>query len=61
MASVKIAKGNRHADPMKTRTGKPKLGPLSIKQLNELLSGTKKPKNAAKIRNRIKIMESRIK
>jgi hypothetical protein len=39
-------------DPMKTRTGKVRLGPLNIKQLNELL-GTCRSKHKMKIQRRI--------
>jgi hypothetical protein len=44
-------------DPMKHKTGKPRLGPLNLKQLNELLEKSSKPKDKAKIRNRIRIVE----
>jgi hypothetical protein len=47
------------ADPMKTRTGKQRLGPLNIKQLYELLEKESKSKNKGKIRNRIHTMEKR--
>ena len=46
-------------DPMKHKTGKPRLGPLNLKQLNELLEKSSKPKDKAKILNRIKIVEQR--
>lgn len=39
-------------DPMKTKTGKTRLGPLSIKQLNELLK-TCRSKHKMKIERRI--------
>ena len=48
-------------DPMKTKTGKTRLGPLSLKQLNELLEKSSKPKEKARIQNRIRIIESRVK
>ncbi len=39
-------------DPMKTRTGKTRLGPLNVKQLNEML-GSCRPKHKMKIQRRI--------
>lgn len=51
--------GKRHADPMKTRTGKPKLGPLNLAQLNIMLEKASKGKDKAKLRNRIALLESR--
>ena len=41
------------ANPMQTRTGKPRLGPLNITQLEALLEKTSQKKNKAKIRNEI--------
>ena len=46
-------------DPMKYKTGKPRLGPLTLAQLNEMLEKASRPKDKAKIRNRIRIVESR--
>lgn len=40
-------------DPMKTKTGKPRLGPLNVKQLTDLLNSTSKKKIQAKIKNEI--------
>jgi hypothetical protein len=48
-------------DPMKHKTGKPRLGPLNLAQLNDLLEKSSKPKDKAKIRNRIRVLESRTK
>jgi len=50
---------NQIADPMKTKTGKTRLGPLGLKQLEELLSKTSRPKDKAKIQNHIRIIKSR--
>ena len=44
-------------DPMKTKTGKTRLGPLNIKQLNEMLAKESKAKNKSKIQNRIRALE----
>ena len=34
-----------HADPMKTKTGKTRLGPLSLTQLQEMLEKSSRPKD----------------
>jgi DNA-binding transcriptional regulator WhiA len=38
---------------MMTKTGKTRLGPLSLKQLEEMLEKTSRPKEKGKIVNRI--------
>lgn len=50
----------KKADSMKTRTGKPRLGPLNLAQLTTLLDKTSKGKDKAKIRNRIAVLELRL-
>jgi hypothetical protein len=47
------------ANPMLTRNGKTRLGPLNLKQLTEMLEKSSKPKDKAKINNRIKELKSR--
>ena len=49
----------KKANPMLTRTGKPKLGPLNLTQLQALLEKTSKKKEKTKIANRIKVLETR--
>jgi hypothetical protein len=49
------------ADPMKTKTGKTRLGPLNLAQLKDLLEKTSKAKEKGKIQNRIRELELRIK
>jgi hypothetical protein len=49
----------KKANPMQTRTGKPRLGPLNLTQLQTLLEKSSKPKDKAKIRSRITIVEAR--
>jgi hypothetical protein len=49
------------ANPMLTRNGKTRLGPLNLKQLSDLLEKSSKPKDKAKIQKRVKILEARIK
>jgi hypothetical protein len=44
---------------MKTKTGKPRLGPLNLVQLEELLAKETRKKNLGKIRNRINTMKQR--
>jgi hypothetical protein len=48
-------------EPLKTKTGKIRLGPLNMTQLGELLEKSNKDKEKAKIRNRMRILTSRIK
>ena len=43
----------KKANPMQTRTGKPRLGPLNVKQLETLLEKTSAKKNKAKISREI--------
>lgn len=40
---------NRKNDPMVSKTGKAKLGPLTVAQLSKLLESSTKPKEKAKI------------
>jgi hypothetical protein len=40
---------NRKNDPMLTKTGKARLGPLNTAQLTKLLEGSTKPKEKSKI------------
>lgn len=48
------------ANPLQTRNGRPRLGPLGIAQLTKLLenSSTRK-KTKAKVQNRINLLKSR--
>ncbi len=50
-----------NGDPMKTKSGKTRLGPLNLSQLNDLLEKSSRPKDKAKILNRIRVLESRAK
>lgn len=51
---MSVKKDSRR-DPMKTKTGRPRLGPLNLEQLNKLME-TARPKERAKIQNRIKAL-----
>ena len=46
---AKVHPGKRHANPMMTKNGKPRLGPLNLKQLETLLEKTSAKKVKAKI------------
>jgi hypothetical protein len=48
----------RKADPMRTKNGKERLGPLNVAQLEKLLTNARK-KNIAKITRRIAVLKSR--
>lgn len=47
----------KHADPMKTKTGKTRLGPLNLSQLEDMIQKAK-PKDRQKIQNRLKKFKS---
>jgi hypothetical protein len=47
--SVKVHPGKRKGNPMLTRNGRPRLGPLNVKQLVALLDKTSAVKTKAKI------------
>lgn len=49
----------KKANPMTTRTGKPRLGPLNLTQLQAMLEKTAKKKTKAQIARRISVLESR--
>jgi hypothetical protein len=44
---------SKKKNPMLTKNGKPRLGPLNIAQLTKMLDETSKPKIKAKIKNAI--------
>jgi hypothetical protein len=48
----------RRADPMRTKNGKERLGPLNVAQLEKLLANARK-KNIAKITRRIAVLKGR--
>jgi len=58
MATKGSNQKTRKADPMRTKNGNPRLGPLNVAQLEKLLSGARK-KNQAKIQRRIGVLKSR--
>ena len=58
MATKGTNQKTRKADPMRTKNGKERLGPLNIAQLEKLAAGARK-KNVAKIHRRITELKSR--
>jgi len=61
MAKDAGGKKVRIANPMLTKNGKQRLGPLSLTQLTDMLEKSSRPKDKSKIQNRIKILEARVK
>jgi hypothetical protein len=59
MAKGAGGKKIRVANPMLTKNGKPRLGPLNLEQLKTMLEKSSKPKDKAKINSRIRELESR--
>ena len=55
---AKTGQKSRKADPMRTKNGKERLGPLNVAQLEKLLANARK-KTAPKIQRRIAVMKSR--
>ena len=53
MATQAVHKSKRHANPMQTRNGKPKLKAFDLKKLYELLEKTEKGKKRHKIEQEI--------
>jgi hypothetical protein len=58
MASNKSGQKSRKADPMRTKNGNPRLGPLNVSQLEKLLSGARK-RHVMKIARRIAELKGR--
>ena len=54
-----MAQRNLKRDPNKTKTGKPRLGGLTVSQLTVMVEKEGKKKIKAKILNRIRIVKSR--
>ena len=59
MAKGAGGKTIKTANPMLTRNGKTRLGPLNLTQLKEMLEKSSRPKDKAKILSRVKILEAR--
>jgi hypothetical protein len=61
MAKGAGGKKVRIANPMLTKNGKQRLGPLNLEQLKAMLEKSSRPKDKAKIQSRVRILEARIK
>jgi hypothetical protein len=61
MAKGAGGKKVRVANPMLTKNGKQRLGPLNLKQLTDMLEKSSRPKDKAKIQSRIRTLEARVK
>ena len=55
---AKTGQKSRKGDPMRTKNGRERLGPLNIAQLEKLLATARK-KNQAKITRRIAVIKGR--
>jgi hypothetical protein len=55
---AKTGQKARRADPMRTKNGKERLGPLNIAQLEKLLGNARK-KTVPKIQRRINVLKAR--
>ena len=55
-----MAQRNQVRDPNRTKTGKTRLGGLTVAQLTQLAEKEGKKKTRAKIQNRIRIVTSRL-
>jgi hypothetical protein len=58
MASNKTGQKSRKADPMRTKNGNSRLGPLSVSQLEKLLTSARK-RHVMKITRRITELKNR--
>jgi hypothetical protein len=58
MASNKSGQKSRKADPMRTKNGNPRLGPLNVPQLEKMLESARK-RHVMKITRRITELKSR--
>jgi hypothetical protein len=59
-ATARVHPGKRKGNPMLTRNGKPRLGPLNVKQLEDLREKTQQKKNKAKISREIARKQARL-
>ncbi len=59
-ATVRVHPGKRKGDPMMTRNGKPRLGPLNVAQLTAMLDKTQRKKDKAKLSREIVRKQARL-
>jgi len=58
--TARVHPGRRKGDPMLTRNGKPRLGPLNIRQLTAMLDKTQRKKDKAKLSREIARKQARL-
>jgi hypothetical protein len=58
--TARVHPGKRKGDPMLTRNGKPRLGPLNVAQLTELMEKTQQKKTKIKISREIARKQARL-
>jgi hypothetical protein len=56
----RVHPGKRKGDPMLTRNGKPRLGPLNVLQLTTMLDKTQRKKDKSKISREIARKQARL-
>ena len=59
-ATARVHPGKRKANPMLTRNGKTRLGPLNVAQLTAMLDKTQRKKDKAKISKEIARRQARL-
>ena len=59
-ATARVHPGKRKANPMLTRNGKTRLGPLNVEQLTAMLDKTQRKKDKAKISKEIARRQARL-
>ena len=58
--TVRVHPGKRKGDPMLTRNGKIRLGPLNVAQLTAMLDKTQRKKDKAKLSREIARKQARV-
>ena len=59
-ATARVHPGKRKANPMLTRNGKTRLGPLNVAQLTAMLDKTQRKKDKAKLSREIAMKQARL-
>ena len=59
-ATARVHPGKRKGNPMMTRNGKPRLGPLNVSQLTAMLDKTQRKKDKAKLSREIARKQARL-
>jgi len=58
--TARVHPGKRKANPMMTKNGKPRLGPLNVAQLTAMIDKTQRKKDKAKISKEIARKQARL-